>query len=110
MRFPFAGVLNCAQAKVLECEIIEVSSPHTDSISGLSGINFLLIHHAKKSDRKALSKWLKNKAGTQVTFFIRGKEVKGILFRLSNCFGRGLLLYKGSVRAKKHDLIKLILP
>jgi len=108
--FFFTKSLYCAEAKVLECEVIEVSPSYSSSIPELSGINYLLIHHAKESDREILSKWLKNRSGSQITFYFKDKKLTGILFRLSNCFGRGLLIYKDSRKAKKHDLIKLILP
>jgi len=99
-----------AQQKRLECEVIEVSCSYKSSVPELKGINFILIHHAKDSERAIFSKLLKSNNGKQVIFYFKDKKLNGILFRLSNCFGRGLLLYKGKIRIKKHDIIELIFP
>ena len=96
--------------EVIKCEIIETSPVYKCDILELNGIKWLLIHHLYKKDRPLLSKWLKNNSGKQVTFIINKKKVDGVLFRLSNCFGRGLLIYKAEIKPRKHDIIKLLLP
>ncbi len=106
----FISKLYSAQQRILECEVIEVSRSYKSSIPDLKGINFILIHHARNLERSVFSKLLKSNNGRQVIFYFKGKKLNGILFRLSNCFGRGLLLYKGRINIKSLDLIKLVLP
>lgn len=93
----------------IPCEVMEVSGPFTIKSSHLSGIRYLLIHHAVNADRETLSRWLKANSGSEVRFIVNHKEYKGILFRLAHCFGRGLLIYAGDVRPEKRDIIEVIL-
>jgi len=98
------------KAQTIECEVIEASPSYSCKIKELSSIRWILIHHFCKSDRKRLSELLKKNNGKQVTFIFRKKRISGILFRLSNCFGRGLLIYRGKIEIHKHEKIKLIFP
>lgn len=98
------------KAEVIECEVIETSPVYKCNISELNGTKWLLIHHLHIKDRKRLSDWLKTNSGKQVIFIKDKKKVSGILFRVSNCFGRGLLIYKADITAHKHDVIRLLLP
>ena len=79
------------------------------SSSKLSGIRYLLLHHANSADRETLSNWLKEHSETEVAFLFEGKEYKGILCRLANCFGRGLLIYADNVKPVKRDIIDVLL-
>jgi hypothetical protein len=94
---------------IVPCEVMEVSKPFESSSSKLSGIRYILLHHAHSEDRETLSKWLKAHSGTQVTFIVDEREYKGILFRVAHCFGRGLLIYADEARPEKRDIIKLVL-
>ena len=89
---------------------MESTEALTSSVSKLNGIRYSLIHHANAADRETLSRWLKAHSGTEVTFFVKEKEVKGILCRLAHCFGRGLLIHTGDVKIQKRDIIDVILP
>lgn len=93
----------------LPCEVMEVSELFDSSSSQLSGIRYILLHHAIDADRETLSRWLKAYGGTEVTFIINHKEYRGILCRLAHCFGRGLLFYTGDARPEKRDVIEVIL-
>jgi hypothetical protein len=94
----------------IPCEVMEVSEPFTSSISQLSGIRYILLHHAHSEDRETLSRWLRTYSGTEVEFIVNHREYKGILFRLAHCFGRGLLIYAGDGGVEKRDVIEVILP
>jgi hypothetical protein len=94
---------------LIPCEVMQVSKPFESSSSKLSGIRYILLHHAHSEDRETLSKWLKAHSGTQVTFIVDEREYKGILFRVAHCFGRGLLIYADEARPEKRDIIKLVL-
>jgi len=87
---------------------MEVSEPFDSSSSKLSGIRYILLHHAYNADREILSRWLKAYSGTEVTFIVNHKEYTGILCRLAHCFGRGLLVYTDDVSPVKRDIIELI--
>jgi hypothetical protein len=91
------------------CEVMEVSEPFRRSSDQLSGIRYIVLHHAYNGDREILSRWLKANSGTEITFVVKKKEYTGILCRLAHCFGRGLLIYKGDVRPERRDIIEVIL-
>ena len=93
----------------IPCEIMEVSGPFESSSAKLTGIRYILLHHAHSEDREALSKWLRSHSGTEVTFIVNQKKHKGVLFRLAHCFGRGLLIYTDDIRPEKRDIIDIIL-
>ena len=93
----------------IPCEVMEVSPSFTCSSSQLDGIHYILLHHAIDADRETLSKWLRASSGTEVTFIVNHIAYTGILCRLAHCFGRGLLIYVGDVRAEKRDIIEVIL-
>jgi hypothetical protein len=99
-----------SQEKItIPCEIMEVSGPFESSSAKLTGIRYILLHHAHTEDRETLSKWLRSYSGTEVTFIVSQKKYKGVFFRLAHCFGRGLLIYTGDVRPEKRDIIEVIL-
>jgi len=93
----------------IPCDVMEVSGSFNCSFSKLSGIRYILLHHAIDADRETLSRWLRAYGGTEVTFIINHKEYTGILCRLAHCFGRGLLIYAGDVTPEKRDIIEVIL-
>jgi hypothetical protein len=40
---------------------------------------------------------------------VNHREYKGILNRMAQCFGRGLLIHAGETEVKKRDIIEVIL-
>ncbi len=94
----------------LPSEVMEASPVFKGPSDLLSGIHYLLVHHANSADREQFSKWLKAHSGNEVKFVVEKREYKGVLCRLANCFGRGLLIYRSDVTARKRDIIELILP
>ena len=107
---PVASTVFASGETRLPCEVLEVSPDFKNPSEQLSGVGYLLVRQANASDRERFSKWLKTHSGTEVGFVVQGREYKGILSRLANCFGRGLLIYKNQITAKKRDIIDLILP
>jgi hypothetical protein len=106
----WAATAGFSQEKAtIPCEIMEVSGPFESSSTKLTGIRYILIHHAHSEDRETLSKWLRSHSGTEVTFIVNQKKHEGVLFRLAHCFGRGLLIYTGDVKLEKRDIIDVIL-
>jgi hypothetical protein len=89
---------------------METSQALSTNSGKINGVRYALVHHANASDRETLSRWLKAHGGTEVKFIVNGKEFEGILCRLANCFGRGLLIYKADVRPEKGAVINVILP
>jgi len=100
----------CQEEMRIPCEIMESSEFLKSSSAKLNGVRYLLLHHANSADRETLSKWLKDHSETEVTFIFEGKEYMGILCRLAQCFGRGLLIYTGDVKPIKRDIIDVLLP
>jgi hypothetical protein len=94
----------------LPCEVMESSDALKSSIANLNGVRYLLLHHANSADRETLSEWLTDHSGVEVTFAFKGESHKGILCRLANCFGRGLLIYTADVQPVKRDIIDVFLP
>lgn len=94
----------------LPCEVMESSEPLKSSVANLNGVRYLLLHHANSADRDTLSQWLSDHSGAEVTFAFKGVHYKGILCRLANCFGRGLLIYAADVQLGKRDIIHVDLP
>ncbi len=94
----------------IPCEVMESSESLKSSVDKLNGVRYLLLHHANSADRDTLSQWLSDHSGTEVTFAFKGARHKGILCRLANCFGRGLLVYAADVQPGKRDIIEVALP
>ncbi len=100
----------CQDKTTLPCEVMETSESFKSSSAKLTGIRYILLRHANSADREMFSKWLSEHSETEVTFIFKEKEYKGILCRLANCFGRGLLVYAGDESPVKRDIITVSLP
>ncbi len=94
----------------IPCEVLEVSGKYDTNLEILRKMHYVLIHHANAADRETLSKWLKDRSGTEVVFIVKGIKYHGILCRLSHCFGRGLLIHMNNLNIKKRDIIEVVLP
>lgn len=105
----FVPLSSAQEQTTIPCEVMEASKPFSTSSSKITGIRYILLHHAHSEDREVLSKWLKTYSGTEVTFIVNQKEHKGVLFRLAHCFGRGLLIYEEDTKPGKRDIIQVIL-
>ena len=68
-------------------------------------IHYLVIHHAQSEDRASLSGLLKTFNGHEASFSITGRTFPVLIFRLSHCFGRGVLLFKTPLVIKNKDII-----
>ena len=72
--------------KTLEVEVMEVFSTR-------AGPSALLVHHADEGTREAFATWLRSNSGRQITCESRSKtSFSARIFRVSPCFGRGLIL------------------
>jgi len=90
-----------------KCEVLEVGGL-ADNVKGDWGdLHYLVIHQAHSEDRVGLSKKLKLFNGQKVEITAGGKTLKAVIFRLSHCFGRGFLLYKGHITVNKKDVISV---
>lgn len=100
----------CSETTTLPCEVMEASEALSSTSDKLNGIRYILLRHANSADREKFSKWLKANNGTEVKFIANRREYMGILCRLAQCFGRGLLIYTGDFKAEKRDIIEVTLP
>ncbi len=96
--------------RVIECEVMEAAAVAKGAEIGLERLHYLLIHHAHERDRVELSKCLKAFNGREVEFAVKGIFYRGIIFRLSHCFGRGLLLYRGDFKVERKEIILVKFP
>ncbi len=94
--------------KAIECEVMETAEVVKGC--GLQGTHLLLIHHARENERAELSKMLKAFSGKQTEFTVGHTHYRGVIFRLSHCFGRGLLLYRGDIKVEKGETILVEFP
>ena len=87
--FLIGGTLGSALAtpqETLEVEVMEVFSSST-------GPSALLIHHVDEATRETFANWLRSNSGKQITCELRSKTTfTARIFRISLCFGRGLIL------------------
>ncbi|MBW1979366.1 MAG: hypothetical protein JRI79_15585 [Deltaproteobacteria bacterium] len=100
----------CVDTIKLPCEVMEVSPAFKTSSPKIRDVRYVLLHHANSADRVTLSKWLKDRSGTEVTFIAGHRQYRGVLFRLAHCFGRGLLVYAADVKLAPRDIINVVLP
>jgi hypothetical protein len=94
----------------IQCEVLEVSGVAKTHVEPLKEVHFMIIHHASAADRQKLSRWLKAGGGGEVRFAVAGNVHQGVLYRLANCFGRGLLMYAHKIGVRKGDILDLRLP
>ncbi len=100
--------LSCAAGqKTIKCEILDAGRVKEAYTQRWGNIHYMIIHHTHSEDRAELSGPLRVFSGEEVSFSINGKMYRALLFRLPQCFGRGLLLYKGPVSLKKKDIIRV---
>ena len=103
--FLVGSILASATAPVqggIQIEVMEV-------FSSSSELSALLVHHSDEPAREAFSNWLRRNSGKEIVFQPQGKNpIDARIFRVSLCFGRGLILFKtppAGVRAK--DLLSV---
>jgi len=95
--------------EVIPCEVLEVSGAVKGGSAQLKRISYILLQHANSADRERLSEWLKVHNGEEVVFKVKAKEYEGVIFRMSHCFGRGLIIHMHVIQVKKRDIIELVL-
>ena len=71
----------------LTIEVMEV-------FSSSRGPSALLVHHADEATRETFSNWLRRNSGREIVCgFGDGTSVTARIYRVSLCFGRGLILF-----------------
>jgi hypothetical protein len=103
--FLIGGALGSALAapqETLEVEVMEVFSSST-------GPSALLVHHADEATRETFANWLRNNSGKQITCELRSKtSFAARIFRISLCFGRGLILVSApAVGIAAKDILRI---
>jgi hypothetical protein len=94
----------------ISCEVLEASPPVRGDRPWASRTQWILLHHARPADRGRLSRWLRSRSGTVVTFKGPGGRIgRGVLYRLNRCFGRGLLLFEGALEVHSGSLVEIAL-
>ena len=106
-QFLVCGVLApmvIAQRNAVEVEVMEV-------FVSSNGPSALLVHHGDVETRETFASWLRENSGKQIVCTFRPKaESVARIFRISLCFGRGLILFStppAAVRARERITIRL---
>ena len=82
----FLGLIFQEKPITLQVEVMEVFS----SSDGPAGF---LVHHASEATRNVFAAWIRANSGAAVVCRLRGgTQIEGRIFRVSMCFGRGLIL------------------
>jgi hypothetical protein len=93
-----------ALQNLVEVEVMEV-------FSSSSGPSALLVHHADEATRENFANWLRQNSGKQIVCTLQPRaETAGRIFRVSLCFGRGLILLNApaaGLRAKERIIVRL---
>jgi hypothetical protein len=85
------GGLLQQKSDTLKIEIMEV-------FMSTNGPSALLIHHADEATRETFANWLRAHSGSAVVCTLPDKtKIDARIFRVSLCFGRGLILVRDPV-------------
>jgi hypothetical protein len=99
--FLFAGIMGASLQRdpALQVEVMEV-------FSAANGPAALLVHHADEATRDAFAQWLRAHSGVQAVCTLPdGRRVSGRIFRVSFCFGRGLILLREPAAIRAKDIL-----
>ena len=72
------------------------------------GPSALLIHHASEATRTAFADWLRSNSGASILCTLpNGQHVNARIFRVNQCFGRGLILTRLPVTVRPRDILSI---
>lgn len=76
--------------------------------SASGGPSAFLVHHANEATRYAFGEWLRANNGKRVVCQLPdGTRVDGRIFRISLCFGRGLILTYAPIGIRAKDILNI---
>jgi hypothetical protein len=67
----------------------------------------LLVHHAEPATRDAFAKWLQARPTASIRIRRQGQEVRGTIFRVRMCFGRGLILLNSRLPVREREILTM---
>ena len=83
----------------IHVEVMEVFSAST-------GPSALLVHHADEATREVFAHWLHSNSGRKVVCTLTNKmRIDAQIFRVSLCFGRGLILLREPAPVRPKDVL-----
>ena len=86
---------------MLQVEVMEV-------FAAASGPSALLVHHADEATREAFANWLRSNSGAQINCGLRnGSRLSARIFRVSLCFGRGLIVLREPAAVRAKDILSI---
>jgi len=97
----FFGLMFQKKPTTLQVQVMEVFS---DS----NGPSALLVHHANEATRNAFAEWLHRNDGAAIVCTAqRGTRIRGRIFRVRMCFGRGFVLTtsSGPIQIRPKDVL-----
>jgi len=102
--FLFSGIQGRVfqRGTALQMEVMEV-------FSASNGSSALLVHHADEATREAFAEWLRANSSRQIVCLLpNGMRLGGRIFRVSLCFGRGLILLPGPIKAHAKEIVGIL--
>ena len=76
--------------------------------SSSDGPSACLVHHASEDTRIEFGEWLRSNNGANIALRLRdGTAVNGRIFRVSMCFGRGLILTRVPIAVRSKEVLKI---
>ena len=98
--FLVGSILSSATSPVQDSMRVEVM----EVFSSLSGPSALLVHHSDEPTREAFANWLRRNSGKEILFQPQGEApIDARIFRISLCFGRGLILLKNTPKRSSRE-------
>lgn len=87
------------ESDAMDVEVMEVFSAST-------GPSALLVHHADEATREVFANWLRANSGRKVVCTLNNKmRIDARIFRVSLCFGRGLILLGEPAPVRAKDIL-----
>ena len=85
----------------LQIEVMEV-------FSAADGPSAFLVHHASETTRDLFAEWLRANSGKRVVCQLRdGTRLEARIFRVSMCFGRGLILTREPAPIRAREIVSI---
>ena len=96
------GWLFQARTANLQLEVMEV-------FLSTDGPCALLVHHANEATRDEFSRWVRTNSGARIACRLpNGTRMDGRIFRVSLCFGRGLIVTRSPIVIKPKDVLDVV--
>jgi len=99
--FLFGWLVQARRPAPLQVEVMEVFLVK-------DGPCALLVHHADEASRNDFGRWLRANTGSRITCRqVDGKRMECTIFRVSLCFGRGLIVARTPNMVRPKEILTI---